>query len=165
MEYLIIGKIVNTHGVRGELRVHPLTDNIDRFKDLETVYIGSNKEPKTLKSHRPHKSFVLVTFKEHDDINEVLKYKDEYIYIDMEDRIELPEDSFFIFELLKVKVYDMEENYIGEIIDVLQGVGNDVYIIKKTDGKEIMIPAVKEFIKSIDLENKKMNIDPIEGLI
>lgn len=165
MEYLIIGKIVNTHGVRGELRVQPLTDNIDRFGDLNTVYLGSSKEAKTLKSYRLHKSFVLIKFKEHEDINEVLKYKNQYIYINIEDRVSLPEDSYFIYELLDMKVYDMDDNYLGEISDVLQGLSNDVYIIKKTDGGEAMIPAVKEFIKNIDLENKKMSISPIEGMI
>lgn len=165
MEYLIVGKIINTHGIKGEVRVQPLTNDIKRFKDLKTVYIGESKELLNIEKAREHKNGLIIMFKEYDNINQVLKYKESDIYIDIEDRVELPEDNFFIFELIGLEVYDLKDNYIGEVIDIIQGSSNDIYLIRSERDKEIMIPGVKRFIKSIDMENKSIKIDPIEGMI
>ena len=129
MEYLIVGKIINTHGIKGEVRVQPLTSDIKRFKDLKTVYIGESKELLNIEKTREHKNGLIIMFKEYDNINQVLKYKESDIYIDIEDRVKLPEDHFFIFELIGLEVYDLKDNYIGKVIDIIQGSSNDIYLI------------------------------------
>lgn len=165
MEYLIIGKVINTHGIKGELRVHPLTNDISRFNDLDFIYMGDKKELLTIERARQHKNAIIIKFKEYDNINDVLNYKESNVYIDINDRVELPEDHFFIFELIGLKVYNLEDDYLGEIVDIIQGPSNDVYLIKSEKDEEIMIPAVKEFVKSIDLDENLMKVDPIEGMI
>ncbi len=166
MEFTIIGKITNTHGIKGEVRVYPLTDNIERFSDLDKVYIGEAKRQASVKTVRYHKGLAILGFEEFDNINQVLDFKDQYLYIDDEDRIVLPEDRYFIFDLIGCEVFDMANKSIGHIVDVILNMGNDVYVIKNHKGdKEYLIPAVKEFIKTIDIDKKKIVIDPIEGMI
>ncbi|MFY9285444.1 MAG: ribosome maturation factor RimM [Tissierellaceae bacterium] len=166
MEFTIIGKITNTHGIKGEVRVYPLTDNIERFSDLDKVYIGEAKRQASVKTVKYHKGLAILGFEEFDNINQVLDFKDQYLYIDDEDRIVLPEDRYFIFDLIGCEVFDMANKSFGHIVDVILNMGNDVYVIKNHKGdKEYLIPAVKEFIKTIDIDKKKIVIDPIEGMI
>ena len=166
MEFTIIGKITNTHGIKGEVRVYPLTDNIERFSDLDKVYIGEAKRQASVKTVKYHKGLAILGLEEFDNINQVLDFKDQYLYIDDEDRIVLPEDRYFIFDLIGCEVFDMANKSIGHIVDVILNMGNDVYVIKNHKGdKEYLIPAVKEFIKTIDIDKKKIVIDPIEGMI
>lgn len=166
MEFTIIGKITNTHGIKGEVRIYPLTDNIERFSDLDKVYIGEAKRQASVKTVKYHKGLAILGFEEFDNINQVLDFKDQYLYIDDEDRIVLPEDRYFIFDLIGCEVFDMANKSIGHIVDVILNMGNDVYVIKNHKGdKEYLIPAVKEFIKTIDIDKKKIVIDPIEGMI
>lgn len=164
--YTVVGKITNTHGVKGELKIFPLTDDIKRFDYLKRAYIGENKIQVNLEKVRYHKNLAVIKFKEYDDINEVLKFKSDYIYVDDEEKVILPENHFFIYDLIDSQVFDMEANLIGTLIDVLQGPSNDVYVVKNMDkNKEYLIPAVKEFIKEVNIPNKKIVINPIEGMI
>lgn len=166
MDYTIVGKIINTHGIKGEVKIYPMTDDIERFSDLKKVYIGELKKEFNLQSVRYHKGFPIVGFKGFDDINQILQFKDQYVYIDDGDRIVLPKDHYFIYDLIDCEVFDMDENKIGYISNVLQNVSNDVYVIKDdASQKEYLVPAVKQFIKSVDIENKRITIDPIEGMI
>ena len=164
MDYISIGKITNTHGIKGELKVYPLTDDIKRFDILERAYIGEEKIPVNVESVKYHKNLAILKFKEYNNINEVLDFKDYYIYVDKDGRVELPEGHFFIYEILDSQVFDLEENLIGYLRDVIQGPANDIYLIKDGE-KEYLIPAVGEFIKKIDLEKKRIYIQPIEGMI
>ena len=166
MDYTIVGKIINTHGIKGEVKVYPLTDDIERFSDLEKVYIGDSKKKFHIDRVRYHKGFPIISFREIQDINEVLPYRDEYIYVDQEDRIVLPEDHYFIHDLIDCSVYDMDNNLIGILKDVIQYTENYLYVVKdEANRKEYLIPAVKEFVKEVDIENKRIYIDPIEGMI
>lgn len=166
MEYTIVGKIINTHGIKGEMKIYPLTDDIERFSDFKKVYIGDSKIEVNLKSVRYHKDFPIVRFNGIDDINQILHYIDQYIYIDDKDRIILPKDSYFIYDLIGCEVFDIDKKKIGYIDDVLQNLSNDVYVVKdKSKNKEYLIPAVNEFIKDVDIDNKRILIDPIEGMI
>lgn len=166
MEYIKVGRIINTHGIRGELKVLPLTDNLDRFDDLKIVYIGNNKEKVEIEQVKYHKGLAIIKLKEFDNINQVLKFKDDFLYIDVEDKVELPVDHYFIFDIVDCNVYDTKGRKIGVVTDVLQYTSNDVYVVKDMEkNKEYLIPAVKEFVVDIDVENKKIIIDPIEGMI
>lgn len=166
MEYTIVGKIINTHGIKGEVKVYPLTDEIERFSYLGKAYIGDLKEKTKIKTVRYHKGFPIIAFEGFDDINEILRFKDEYIYIDDRDRIILSENQYFIYDLIDCEVFDMEKKKIGYIYDVLQNISNDVYVVKDDlNNKEYLIPAIKEFIRHVDIDNKVIMIDPIEGMI
>lgn len=164
MEFIIIGKVINTHGIKGEIKIQPLTNDLDRFSDLQTVYLGDNKEKLTYEKSRVQKNFIVMKLKEYNNINDVLKFKEGYIYVASEDRVELGKDEFFITELLDSTVYNMDGDSLGSLIDVYEGISSDVYIIKGEKG-QFMVPAVKEFIKKVDVVKKEIFIDPIEGML
>jgi 16S rRNA processing protein RimM len=150
MEYTIVGKIINTHGIKGEVKVYPLTDEIERFSYLGKAYIGDLKEKTKIKTVRYHKGFPIIAFEGFDDINEILRFENQY----------------FIYDLIDCEVFDMEKKKIGYIYDVLQNISNDVYVVKDDlNNKEYLIPAIKEFIRHVDIDNKVIMIDPIEGMI
>ena len=166
MDYIKVGKITNTHGIKGEVKVFPLTDNIERFDDLKKVYLGDNKLEVEIENVKYHKGLVIIKFKEFNNINDVLEFKDQFIYIDEKDKVELPKDHYFIFDLVGCTVYNTKEEKIGIVTDVLQYAANDVYVVKDEEkNKNYLIPAVKEFIIEVDINNKKIIIDPIEGMI
>lgn len=166
MEYTIVGELINTHGIRGEVKIYPLTNDIGRFSYLQSAYIGEEKVSVSIENVKYHKNMVILKFKEYDDINQILKFKNQYLYVDDKNKVELPDNHFFISDLIGCKVYDMENTFIGEIIDVLQGYSNDVYVIKDKDrSKEYLIPAVKAFIKEVNIDEKIISIDPLEGMI
>lgn len=165
-DYTIVGKITNTHGIKGELKVFPLTDDMERFDYLKRAFIGENKIEVNLEKVRYHKNLAIIKFKEYNDINDVLKFKDNYIYVDDEEKVILPKDHFFIYDLIGSQVFDMESKLIGTLINVLKGPSNDVYVVKNMEkDKEYLIPAVKEFIIEVNILDKKIKINPIEGMI
>lgn len=163
MKYITIGKIINNHGIKGEMKIESLTEDINRFEDLDKIYLDDEQEI-LIEFIRQHKGFILIKFKGYDDLESSYKLRNKYINILEEDRIKLTEDNYFIYEIIGLKVYDLEDNFLGEIIDVYTGPSNDMYLVKNKD-TEFMIPAVKEFIKIIDLEAGLMKIELIEGLI
>ncbi|WP_077367410.1 ribosome maturation factor RimM [Anaerosalibacter sp. Marseille-P3206] len=166
MDYIQVGKITNTHGIKGELKIFPLTDNINRFDELKSVFVGEAKTKVNIEKTWYKKDFVIIKFKEFDDINQVICYKDEYIYIDAEDKVKLPENAYFIFDIIGCKVVDIRGNSIGIVKDVMTNFSNDIYVVKDSKlGKEYLIPAVKQFVVDVDIEDKVITIEPIEGLI
>lgn len=166
MDYIKVGWIMNTHGIRGQLKVYPLTDDINRFSHLETVYLGKDKLKVEIEEVKYSKGLAIIKFKEFNDINEVLSFKENYIYIDEEDKMDLPDGSYYVFEIIDCVVFNTEGKKIGIVIDVIQSASNDIYVVKNfEEDKEYLIPAVKEFFVNIDIPNKKIIIDPIEGMI
>ena len=166
-EYLEIGQIVNTNGLKGMLKIKPFTDDITRFEKLEYVYIQKGQEliKKRIEEVKYVKNMVLLKLDGIDDINEAEKCKNFYIKINREDSIELPEDSYLIVDMLKCDVYTEENELLGKMIDVLQTGSNDVYVVKTEEGKEILLPAIKDVVKKIDIQNKKIIIKLMDGLI
>ncbi|MCR2042793.1 ribosome maturation factor RimM [Anaerosalibacter massiliensis] len=166
MDYIQVGKIINTQGIKGEIKIYPFTDNIYRFDELKKVYIGERKVLVCIENVWYKKEFIILKLEGYDNINEVLKFKNEYLYIDERDRVRLPKNSYFIFDIVGCNVLDSSKNSIGIVTEVIKNTGNDIYIVKnKCNNKEYLIPAVKQFIKKIDIENKKIIIEPIKGLI
>lgn len=166
MDYIQVGKIINTHGIKGEIKIYPLTDDIHRFDSLKTVYLGEDKIEVEIEGVKYHKGIVILKFKEFDNINEILPYKGEFLYIDSMDKVVLPEDHFFLFDVIGCTVFTKDEKRLGSISRVIQSASNDIYIVQDDErNKEYMIPAVKEFFVSIDVDNKRIIIDPIEGMI
>ena len=166
-EYLEIGQIVNTNGLKGTLKVRPLTDDITRFEDLETIYIQKHKElvEFTIQEVKYNKNMVLLKLEGIDDITEAEKYKNFYIKINREDAVELEDDSYFIVGIIGCEVYTESQELLGKVIDVFPTGSNDVYTVKNSEGKEILLPAIEDVIKDVDIKNKKIIIHLLEGLI
>ena len=163
---LEIGQIVNSYGIKGFLKVVPYTDNITRFDSLKTIYIEKNKklEEMQIEEVKYHNNLVLLKLKGIDDINDTLEYKNCYIKIDRKDAVELPKNSYFIVDLIGLEVYTEEGTLIGTLVDVFPTGSNDVYVVKDELGKQILLPAIGDVIKDVQLENKKMIVHLIEGL-
>ena len=164
--FLEIGQIVNSYGIKGEVKVVPFTDNIKRFDDLKEVYVVTNNELKTFKIEnvKYHKNNVLIKFVGIDNINDAEKYRNCYLKINRKDAVKLPEDTYFIVDLIGLKVYTEKEELLGTLVDVFPTGSNDVYVVKDELGKQKLLPAIAEVIKKVDIENKKMVVNLIEGL-
>jgi len=162
-----VGMIVNTQGLRGEVRVYPLTDYKERFEELDHVYLENESNDRlNIEKVKYRKNLVILKFKNYDSINDVEKFKDLYLYIKEDDLRKLPKDTYYIIDLIGSMVYDSEDNLLGELIDVIQNTAQDIYVINlEKENKEILIPAVKEFIKYIDIENKIIKVNLIEGML
>ena len=152
---IIIGKIVAPHGVRGDIRILPLTEKPDLFLDLEYLLLEGGKKL-TVKNARFQKRMILVTTKEITSMNEaeLLRYK--HIYIKAEDLPELEEDEFYVADLVGIPVYDLEGKQIGTFKDSLSTGSNDVYVIAVPGAKDILVPALKEYFKEINLAEKRI---------
>ena len=165
---LEIGQIVNKFGIKGFVKVNPFVDDISRFDDLKKVYIKNNKTAKEyeVEEVKYHKNMVLLKFKEIPDINEAERYRNYYLKIDRENAIKLPEDTYFIADLLGLDVYVQETNeLLGKVDDIFPTGSNDVYVVKNELGKQILLPGTKEVIKVIDVENGKILVNLIQGLV
>ena len=164
-EYLEIGQIVNTYGIKGFVKVVPFTDDPKRFEDLKHIYIvrKNSMEKVTIEQVSFAKSNVLLKLKEYPDINTAEALKGCFIKIDREDAVELPEDTYFIVDLIGLEVYSENGEKIGVLTEVFPTGSNDVYVVK-TPEKEILLPAIADVIKQVDIPNKKMIVNLIEGL-
>ncbi|MDD3704781.1 MAG: ribosome maturation factor RimM [Clostridiaceae bacterium] len=166
LEYLSIGQIVNTHGFKGEVKIYPLTDDIGRFEKLKEVYLEENNElvKHTVESIKFLRSTVAVKLSGIDSEEAANKLKGSYIKVDRKSAVKLPKDAYFICDLIGLEVYDENVQLIGAVKDVLQTGSNDVYVVQSKD-KDILIPALKDVVRQIDLENKKIMVEMPEGLI
>ncbi len=168
MEQLMeIGMIVNTYGIKGFLKVVPYTDDITRFEDLKSIYIETKNSLKTviIEDVKYSKNLVLLKLKGIDDINSAEVYKNCYIKIDRKDAVSLPEDSYFIIDLIGLTVYTDNNEELGTIADVYSTGANDIYVVKDEQGKQLLLPAIGDVIKNVDIQNKKMIVHLIYGLI
>ena len=165
-----VGAITQTHGIKGEVKVFPLTDDISRFKNMKNLFLDAGKEGYInleVENARPQKNLVILKFKGIDNINDIEKYKGHGLYVSKENRVELKEDEYFIADLIGVQVYldNNEDEIFGEITDVLQTGANDVYEIELSKGGNVLVPAIKDCIKSVDINNNKMIIHLLDGLL
>jgi 16S rRNA processing protein RimM len=166
-EMLRVGVISSTHGVRGEVKVFPTTDDVNRFKKLKTVILDLGREQKTLniESVKFFKNMVILKFKEFNDINEIEKYKGKDLLIHREQAVKLGPDENFIVDLIGLKVVTDEGKEFGTVTDVLQTGANDVYVIQTPEGKEYLFPAIKQCILDVDLDAQVMTVHIMEGLL
>ena len=161
-----MGKIVNTHGVRGEVKVYPYSDDLEKFEDFEYFYIeGEGKKKYEIESTRVHKNMVLVKFKGYEDINKVLNLLNKNVYMERKD-VDDGGEGHYIVDLIGCEIYDDQGDFIGHLKDVLQTSAQDLYEIKKkSDGKMFYLPVVDEFVKNIDIKNRKITVHLIEGIM
>ena len=168
MESLLrVGVITSTHGVRGEVKVFPTTDDMNRFKKLKTVILDTGKEYKTLniESVKFFKNMVILKFKGFDNINDVEMWRQKDLLITRDQAVKLSPDENFIVDLIGLTVMTDEGEKLGVMKDVLQTGANDVYIVKMADGKEVLLPAIKDCILNVDLEKGEMLVHVLDGLL
>lgn len=166
---LKVGKIVNTHSLKGEVKVISSTDfEEERFKKGSKLLITRGNQlirEVVVQSYRNHKNFLLIKFEGIDSVEEAEKLKNLQIKIDSDEVGELEENEFYFHQIIGCEVFDENDKNLGEIIDILTPGANDVWVIKGENGKEILIPYIEDVVKKIDITNKKVNIEVMEGLI
>lgn len=165
-DLLQVGVITTTHGVRGEVKVFPTTDDPARFKKLKQVILDTGKEKVELEiaGVKFFKNLVILKFKGINDINEVEKYRKKSLYVTRENAVKLKKDEYFIADLIGLRVTSDEGEDLGKISDVLQTGANDVYVISKEENDELLVPAIKDCIKNVDIEGGTMEIHLLPGL-
>lgn len=165
-ELLKVGIITSTHGIKGEVKVFPTTDDMRRFKRLKTVFLDTTKEMITLniESVKFFKQFVIVKFEGINSINDVEQYKSRELFVDRKNAVRLSTDEYFIADLIGLKAVSDDNNYSGTVTDVLSGSANDVYVLD-IDGKEVMLPAIKECILNVDIDEKVITFHMMDGLL
>ena len=166
-EYFEIGQIVNTSGLKGEIKVKPFTDDITKFNNFKTIYISIKKELKEFEIEhvRFSKNMVFLKLKGIDTIEEAENYRNLYLKRKRDKDEKLEKDTYYIVDILGCKVYTDEQKELGEVIDVFSTGSNDVYVVKDELGKQVLLPAIKDVIKNVDIENKLITVHLLEGLI
>ena len=160
MNYIYIGDIVNTHGLKGELRI--ISDfkyKNEIFKPEFKIYVGRQKEELVIKTYRQHKNYDMVTLIDVESIEDAIAYKGDSVYINRDDLII---DGYFDEDLIGLEAYT-DNTYVGNITDILKNKANDILVIN-SDSNRYLVPNLKEFINNVDLENKRIDINNIKGL-
>ncbi len=165
-QFLQVGVITSTHGIRGEVKVFPTTDDPARFKKLKKVILdmGKRQIEMEIQSVRFFKQFVIVKFKGIDNINDVEQYKGGALLVNREDAVRLEENEYYIADLIGMDVFT-QEGHFGVVKDVMETGANEVYIIDSDAHGEVLVPAIRQCIEEVDVENGKMQIRLLEGLI
>lgn len=166
-DYLQVGVITSTHGLKGEVKVFPTTDDPGRFQKLKSVWLdtGMGYQELEIIQVRFFKQFVILKFRGHEDINEVEAYRKKGLYVSREDAVPLEENEYFIADLIGLQVESDEGALLGRLTDVLTTGANDVYVVKTEEGKEILLPAIRQCILSVDLEQRRMQVHLLKGLV
>ena len=163
MEKIKIGKVVNVVGLKGELKIYCYTDKKERFEELDRLYLGQASYE--VKNVRYQGNVVILKVKGIEDRDAAEAQRDQDVFIEESDLEELPEGTYYVRDLLGIEVTDEEGTLLGTLSDVVQNSAQDLYEVKLEGGKKILIPAVKEFVLSIDMEERKMKVTLLEGLL
>jgi len=166
-EYFEIGQIVNTNGLKGFVKIKPFTDDITKFKNFKKVYIQRKNELEEfcIEDVKFIKNMVLLKLKGIDSIEEAENFRNYYIKVKREDEEPLEENTYYIVDLIGCEVQEESGNVLGKLIEIFSTGSNDVYVIKDDLGKQVLIPAISEVVKNIDVENKKIVVKLLEGLL
>ena len=165
LETIKIGRIVNAHGIRGEVRVQPWADSPDFLCQFKTLYVDSSHWPIQVERARVHKNMVILKFKEFNNINEIEKYKGKDLLIRRDQAVKLAPNENFITDLIGLKVVTDEGKEFGTLTDVLQTGANDVYVIESLEGKEYLFPAIPQCILDVNLESQMVTVHILDGLL
>ena len=166
-EFIIIGKVVSTQGNKGEVNVLPLTDSIDRFKNLDNVFLRSKKSQTILNVEkiRKRKDTVILKLKDIENIEEAKMIVGSFLEVERKNAVKLPKETYFIFEIIGLEVYDENNIFLGKVENVISTGSNDVYVVKSKDKEELFIPAIREVVNNVNLEKKRITIKMLDGLI
>ncbi len=160
---LEIGQIVNTHGLRGDLKVMPWCDDPEIFHELAYVLIDGQEYE--IEKSAIHKNMVLLKLEGINHINDAEGYRNKLLYVPREELGDLPEGTYYICDLLGCKVETQEGRFLGEIRDIIKTGSNDVYVVEDWAKNQTLIPVIKDCVKSVDIEKKQIIITPLKGLI
>ena len=166
-KYFRVGVIANTHGIRGEVKVYPTTDDINRFKKLKKCILDTGKEYIYLnvESVKFFKNMVILKFKEYNNINDIECYKGKDILVSRDNAVKLEKGEYYIADILGAKVILEDGSEFGVLEDVMQTGANDVYVVKTLDNKEVLLPKIDECVKKLDIENKIVTVHIMKGLL
>lgn len=166
-ELLQVGIISSTHGIRGEVKVFPTTDDATRFRKLKEVILDTGRERLTLQIEgvKFFKKFAILKFKGYDNINDIEKYKGASLLIQRKDAVKLQRDEYFIADLIGMEVANEDGSFQGVLKDVLETGANDVYVVSRESGSDVLIPAIKDCILSVDLPAGRMKVHLLDGLL
>ena len=166
-DLLQVGIITSTHGVRGEVKVYPTTDDPRRFRRLKEVVLDTGREKLNLviEGVKFFKQFVILKFKGLDNINDIEKYRQKSLYVTRKNAVRLQRDEYFIADLIGLKVQDEDGTELGTVKDVIETGANDVYEVEMADGRSLLLPAIKQCILNVDVENGMMQVHVLEGLL
>lgn len=166
-QFLRVGIISSTHGVRGEVKIFPTTDDLHRFEELKEVFLdtGKNQIPLEVERVKYFKQFAIVKFRGIDNINDIEKYKGRSIYVERTNATELQEDEYYIADIIGMDIYTEDGMYFGKLQDVMETGANDVYIVKSEQYGEVLIPAIRQCILDVDIKENKMKVHLMDGLL
>lgn len=164
---LKVGVVTSVHGIKGEVKVFPTTDDSRRFKKLKQVYLDTGKELLSLEIEgvKFFKQMVILKFKGYENPDDVIKFRQKELWIDRKDAVRLSKDEYFIADLIDMEVCDEEGKLIGILKDVISTGANDVYAVETPEGKEVLFPAIKQCVLDVDTEARKMTVHVMEGLL
>ncbi len=166
-QYFEIGQIVNTFGIKGVVKVNPFTDDISQFEKMDTILVEKkgNLQEMQIEEVKYSKNQVLLKLKGIETIEEAEKYRNCYLKLPREKAKKIPEGTYFIADLIGLEVVTDEGELLGKVDDIYNSGANDIYVIKDELGKQILLPAIKEVIKEINLEQEKITVHLLNGLI
>ena len=166
-DLLQVGAITQPHGIHGEVKVFPTTNDVKRFKKLKEVILDTGREQKVLEIEgvKFFKQYAILKFKGYDNINDIEKYKGKPLLVTRENAVKLGRDEYFIADLIGIEVYDEDGKYLGVLQKVIETGANDVYEVKVEDGREVLFPAIRQCILDVDMENRKMKVHIMDGLL
>ena len=166
-DLLKVGVITTTHGVRGEVKVFPTTDDAERFLDIEYVLLDTGKELRRLniQNVKFFKNLAILKFEGIDNINDIEMYKGRELWIPREEAQELGEDEYYVADLIGMEVLLENGEKLGVLRDVMETGANDVYIVDRVDGEEILLPAIHDCVLDVDVEKNTMTVHLMKGLV
>ena len=161
------GIISSTHGVRGEVKVFPTTDDVKRFRRLKEVILETGREERVLEIEgvKFFKQFAILKFRGIDSINDIEKYRGCGLFVTRENAVKLKENEYFIADLIGIAVEDETGAVLGKVEDVIETGANDVYQIRMADGRELLLPAIRQCVLSVDVEAGRMRVHVLDGLL
>lgn len=167
LDELQVGVITQTHGIRGEVKVFPTTDDASRFKKLKEVIMDTGREriDMEIEGVKFFKQYAIVKFKGYDSINDIEKYKSARLFVTRDKAVKLKKDEYFIADLIDMDVVTEEGEFLGRLKDVMATGANDVYVVECGDGTEVLLPAIRECVKDIDMEQGRITVHIMEGLL
>lgn len=166
-QYFEIGQIVNHFGIKGMVKVNPFTDDISQFEEMKTILVDKkgNLQEMQIEEVKYSKKQVLLKLKGIETVEEAEKYRNCYLKLPREKARKLPKNTYFIADLIGLEVYTEEGNLLGKVDDIYNTGASDIYVIKDELGRQILLPAIKEVIKQVDLEQEKIVVHLLDGLV
>lgn len=166
-ELLKVGVITSTHGIRGEVKVYPTTDDLQRFTYLEDCILdtGTRKLPMKVEGCKFFKKQAILKFQGYNDINEVEPFRNASLWVTRENAVPLEEGEFYLADIMNAKVYEEDGTYLGILTDIMETGANDVYVVQLESGKELLLPAIPQCIIEVDVEEPKLTVRLMKGML